>query len=145
MRILPAIAVTAMVATVACGSEASSTARLLHDRLRPGMTVDQVLEEAHAVYSAHPRAWMFCSVWGTPVPVAHDQVHDAARMEAAIDGLTWGSEIPDAAARREAAQRLKAARQIWFTMRGFGYLHLALTLDGSGRVETVSEVSGHAS
>jgi hypothetical protein len=30
-------------------------------------------------------------------------------------------------------------------MRGFGFLHLALTLDASGRVETLSDVSGHAS
>lgn len=137
----------AVSTTLGCGSEASAAARLLRERLRPGMSVEQVLEAAHEVRRAHPDAWIHSSVWGTPAPLPHEAVHDAARLQDAIEGVTWGDPSP--AERREAAARLKRARQLWFTMRGAGltsgYLHLTIELDGAGRVVSVSEVSGHAS
>ena len=143
----PGLAAALAVAGVGCGpSESTVAANALRERLRAGMTVAQVVETAHEVRTAHPDAWVHASVWGTPTPLAHDAVHDAARMKDSIEGVTWGAPSP--AERGEAAERLKGARQLWFTMRGAGltsgYLHLTVELDASGRVTAVAEVSGHA-
>jgi hypothetical protein len=115
-----------------------------HQRLTAGMSVLEVLQEADAVYARHPTRWSHISVWGTRHDFGLPDATAAARAPDNIAGVTWYANTPRSARDLEsAANTLAPARQIWFTFRtGVGYLHFFVTLK-AGRVESVSEVTGH--
>ena len=115
-----------------------------HERLEAGMSVLEVLQETDALYARHPTRWSHISVWGTLHDFALQDATAAAQAPDNIAGATWYSNTPRGPRDLEStANALAPARQIWFTLRtGVGYLHFFVTLK-SGRVESVSEVTGH--
>jgi hypothetical protein len=116
-----------------------------HEGLSTGMSVLEVLQGVDRLYTQHPRRWTHIAVWGTMQEYSLADATAAARAPDGIAGATWYAETPHTAADLGSiAKRLAAARQIWFTFRaGVGYLHFFVRLNQSGRVEFVSEVTGH--
>jgi len=116
-----------------------------HQHLMPGMSVQVVLERLDALYAQHPRRWTYIRVWGTTQEFRLEDVHKAAQTPDPVGGVTWyGSTSRTPTELEEHAKDLAKARQIWFTFRtGIGYLQFFVVLDNGGRVQTISNVTGH--
>jgi len=121
----------------------SHPAAELHRELRPGMSIHEVLRRLDDYVARTSRRWFWVSGWGTSEPRC--ERHHAAGEVGGTAAFTWrgdGTRTP--ADLSAAGASLATARQAWFTLRGHvGYVHLSVTLDGSGRVLAVCDLTGH--
>jgi hypothetical protein len=142
--------VGAVLLGVACTSTGSRAIHEFHDRVRTGMSVLEIIQVLDDVYTREPRAWTFVTGWGSSQVISHSDLHKARNAGSADDTpesepITWyGDKKRTRADLESAAAKLSKAKQLWFTFRSWGYLHLSITLDDSRRVLKVNEVSGHA-
>jgi hypothetical protein len=113
--------------------------------LTPGMSVLEVLRRLDALYQEHPRRWTYITGWGTTREFDLKDADQAARTPDTLPGFRWYAGTARTPQDLQVqAQTLSKARQVWFTLRtGVGYLHFFVSLDETGRVRSVSALTGH--
>ena len=113
--------------------------------LQPGMRVDEALTRFDALYLEHPRRWRYISVWGTPEELALSDYRKIGEEREGVVTFTWRAEPARTSEElaREASV-LSKCRQVWFTLRtDVGFVHFFVNLDANGRIQSVSETTGH--